>query len=101
MAGCPPWGLAGLTMRTGAVVARRLVWGYDMLDGAEALRLGVADHCVPEGAALTRAIEIAQKMARLPAVAVDATKRFFRDQTASKRRGAGSRSRPAIRRMLR
>lgn len=75
----PPWGLKALCNRTGPVTARRLTWGFERLDGTEALRLGVADYCVPAGTALDRAREIARQLAALPDTAVRSTKAFFQD----------------------
>jgi len=73
----PPWGLKVLCNRTGPVTAQRLTWGFETLDGREAMRLGVADYCVPEGAALDRARAVAAQLAALPETAVRSTKAFF------------------------
>lgn len=75
----PPWGLKALCNRTGPVTARRLTWGFETLDGSEALRLGVADYCVPEGGALARARDLAAQLAALPEAAVRSTKAFFQN----------------------
>lgn len=75
----PPWGLKALSARVGPVTARRLTWGFEKLDGHEALRLGVADYCVGEGQALARATELAAQLAALPRPAVRSTKLFFQD----------------------
>lgn len=73
----PPWGLGALVARVGPTKARLLTWGAEPIDGAEALRLGVADYSTPAGEALARAIALAEKFAALPREAVASTKRFF------------------------
>lgn len=73
----PPWGIEPLVSRCGAVVARRLVWGCEPLDGTEAVRIGVADALAPIGHVLAAALERATVLAALPTVAVAATKRYF------------------------
>lgn len=78
----PPWGLETLVNRVGLTRARQLVWGGAAFDGDEALRLGVADHVVDDGGALTRAVEIAGNLAKLPAVAVASTKLYFATKAA-------------------
>lgn len=76
----PPWGLKALAGRVGNATARRLVWGYEVLDGAMALQVGVADYCVPEGAALGEAVKIATRIAGLPRNAVTSTKLYFQSE---------------------
>ncbi len=73
----PPWGLQALTARVGPVNARLLTWGITTVDGAEALRLGVADVMAEDGAALSLAIDLADRLAGLPMSAVQSTKRYF------------------------
>lgn len=73
----PPWGLQTLIARTGPVNARLITWGITDMDGAEALRLGVADRLADDGAALSEACLLAERLAALPADAVRSTKRFF------------------------
>jgi len=73
----PPWGLGALLARVGPVVARRLTWGAEAIDGARAAALGVADEAVEAGQALEKAISLADSLARLPARAVRSTKEFF------------------------
>jgi enoyl-CoA hydratase/carnithine racemase len=80
----PPWGLETLVARVGPVTARRLTWGSEPLDGAEAHRLGVADY-LAEGDVVAEAVAIAGRLAGLPAPAVSATKRYF--SFAAARRG--------------
>lgn len=76
----PPWGLRALVARVGPSVARRLVWGYEALDGTTAQRLGIADYCVPEGSAREEAVSIATRIASLPRHAVTSTKLFFQSE---------------------
>jgi enoyl-CoA hydratase/carnithine racemase len=73
----PPWGLRALTARVGPVVGRRLTWGMDPIDGAEAYRLGVVDYVTDDGQASAKARDLAGKIAQMPAPAVTSTKRFF------------------------
>jgi len=79
----PPWGLQTLVARAGPVKARLIVWGILPMDGAEAVRLGVADVLAEDGAALETAREIATSLAALPAAAVRSTKRFFESAACS------------------
>lgn len=76
----PPWGLKALAARVGPATARRLVWGFEVLDGATALSLGVADYCVPTGTALAAAKETAARLAALPRNAVRSAKRYFQSE---------------------
>jgi enoyl-CoA hydratase/carnithine racemase len=73
----PPWALASLAARVGPVTARRLTWGGEPIDGAEAFRLGLADYLVDKDAVDREALAIATRLSQLPKVAVAATKRFF------------------------
>lgn len=73
----PPWGLKALAVRVGPVAARRLTWGFEVLDGPKAVSLGVADFSVAPGEALAHARELASQVAALPAPAVRSTKHFF------------------------
>lgn len=73
----PPWGLGALLARVGPVVARRLTWGAEPIDGVKAFDLGVADEVAEAGHALEKAISIAESLARLPSNAVRSTKEFF------------------------
>lgn len=79
----PPWGLQTLLARTSPANARLITWGITEIDGAEALRLGVADMVAPDGEALTVACDIATRLAALPANAVASTKRFFETTCAA------------------
>jgi len=73
----PPWALGSLSARVGPVAARRLVWGSEPIDGAEAHRIGLADYLVAKENVEAEAIAIATRLAALPRVAAAATKRFF------------------------
>ncbi len=73
----PPWGLQTLLARVGPVRARLLTWGVTEVDGAEALRLGLADVLAEDGTALAEAQRLAERLAALPANAVRSTKRYF------------------------
>ena len=72
----PPWGLETLVARVGPVTARRLTWGSEPLDGAEAHRLGIADY-LAGGDVVFEALAVAKRLAALPAPAVAATKQYF------------------------
>ncbi|MCW5619733.1 MAG: enoyl-CoA hydratase/isomerase family protein [Burkholderiales bacterium] len=76
----PPWGMDSIIARCGPVVARRLVWGAETIDGTEAHRLGIADSLAPEGQASQQALALARRLALLPQPAVAATKRYFSAQ---------------------
>jgi enoyl-CoA hydratase/carnithine racemase len=73
----PPWGLRALTARVGAVTARRLTWGIDPINGAEAYRLGIVDYLTNDGEAAIKALDLARKIAHMPTPAVTSTKQFF------------------------
>lgn len=73
----PPWGLQTLAARVGVVRARQLTWGAEAFDGADALRLGVADLIADPGQSKARALDLAAKLAALPPKAVAGTKQFF------------------------
>ena len=72
----PAWGLHAVEDRVGRPAARRLAWGCEMLDGAAAFRLGLADH-LSEAAAITDALAVATALARLPKAQSAAVKRYF------------------------
>lgn len=78
----PPWGLESLVNRVGLARARQLVWGGRPFDGAEAVRLGVADHVADDGGAEALAVALAAGLARLPRPAVASTKLYFATQAA-------------------
>ena len=72
----PAWGLGAVERRCGVTAARRLSWGIDTLDGAEAVRVGLAD-VLAEGEALGTAFEIATRLAALPQAQARAVKTYF------------------------
>jgi enoyl-CoA hydratase/carnithine racemase len=74
----PPWGLQTLAARVGVVRARQLTWGADVIDGAEAHRLGVADVLTGSRESLPAAMALASRLAALPPAAVAGTKQFFK-----------------------
>lgn len=73
----PPWGLETLVARLGPVAARRLAWGGEVCDGAEAYRIGLADYLAEDGQALEKAREVALRLSSLPDVAVASVKAYF------------------------
>lgn len=73
----PPWALASLTARVGPVIARRLVWGGESIDGTEAYALRLVDFLVPKDKVDEEALAAATRLAKLPRAAVASTKRFF------------------------
>jgi enoyl-CoA hydratase len=68
-------GTQRLTRLCGRAVAARLIFGAEILDGADAVRLGVGQWAVPDAELATRACEIAQRIAALPAAALTASKK--------------------------
>jgi len=83
----PPWGLETLIARVGVAKARQLVFGGRPFDGAEAVRVGVADHLADEGGALALALDIGRELTRLPRQAIASTKLYFATHAA--REGEG------------
>jgi enoyl-CoA hydratase/carnithine racemase len=73
----PPWGIEALLRRVGIARARWLVWGAEAVSGIDALRLGLAEEAVAAGNVVSRAMEIATRLAAMPAESVRATKQFF------------------------
>jgi len=73
----PPWALASLSVRVGAVAARRLAWASEPISGTEAHQLKLADYLVAQADVDNEAIALAGRLAALPRVAVASTKRFF------------------------
>lgn len=59
--------------------AKELIFTGDMIDAAEAYRIGLADHLVPAGEALTRARAIAEKILKRGPVAVRLAKKAVND----------------------
>lgn len=60
--------------------ARKLVLSNELVDGPEALRLGLFDEVIEAGAVFPRAVELAVEMAAFPADVYAATKRELRSQ---------------------
>ena len=75
----PPWGIEALARRVGIARARWLVWGTGTLSGADAVRLGLAEEEAPAERVLEMARDTAARLAKLPPVSAQATKRFFRE----------------------
>jgi enoyl-CoA hydratase len=63
--------------------ARSLVLGNRLIDGPEALRLGLFDELLPPDAVLARALALASELVSFPADVYAATKRELRNQTIS------------------
>lgn len=72
-----PWGLQALTARVGAVAARRLCFATEVLDGCQAMQLGLVDHLVEPGQAFDVAMMLGARLAALSPNAVSSVKRFF------------------------
>jgi enoyl-CoA hydratase len=64
-----------------AHAARNLVVSNRLIDGSEALRLGLFDEALAPDAVLPRAIELARELAAFPGDAFAATKRELRGRT--------------------
>jgi enoyl-CoA hydratase/carnithine racemase len=58
----------------GTARAKELALLRERLDAHEALRVGLVTEVVPEGEALPRALELAERLAKLPALALSLTK---------------------------
>ena len=67
---------------------RRLVLSNELIDGTEALRLGLFDEVLAPDAVAERAIQIATEMAAFPADVYAATKRELRNQPLAAIRAA-------------
>jgi enoyl-CoA hydratase/carnithine racemase len=67
-------GTQRLTRLCGPALAKRLILGAEVLDGAAAAALGVVHWAAPRGELPARASEIATRIADLPAVALAASK---------------------------
>ena len=75
LGGLPSFGLQRFVRAVGASQAKRLVLTGDRVDAKEALRIGLIDVLVPEGAALREALAIAGRIAKHPTVSVQLNKR--------------------------
>jgi 2-(1,2-epoxy-1,2-dihydrophenyl)acetyl-CoA isomerase len=75
----PDWGgLHTLTRLVGPARALELMWTGDLLDAAEALRLGLVTRVLPPDALLPETLAFAERLARAPAVAITAIKQSVR-----------------------
>lgn len=77
-----------LVRAVGPARAKELVLLRERVDAAEAHRIGLIAEVVPEGTALERGVEIAERLAALPPLAVEIAKRAI-DQMADSSREAG------------
>ena len=68
-------GTQRLTRLCGRSVASRLILGAEVVDGADAVRLGIAQWAVARAELATCAAKIAQNIAGLPAAALSASKK--------------------------
>ena len=71
-------GTQRLVRTVGKQVASMLLLTGEQLTGERAFQLGLVAECVPVGQTLARALELAQKAARMPPKAVAATRRVLR-----------------------
>lgn len=71
----PAWGLEAVASRVGRPRARRLSWGVDTLDGTGAAAMGLADEICED--VLAAALDLARRLAQLPALQAAAVKRYF------------------------
>jgi enoyl-CoA hydratase len=81
-------GLFRLPELVGPARAMELMYLGDPIDAREAYRLGVVSEVVPDGEALTRAIELGRRISRRPKEAVAAIKRGVRESSSLDRQGA-------------
>jgi enoyl-CoA hydratase/carnithine racemase len=67
-------GTQRLTLLCGQGVAKRLILGAEVVDGAEATRLGIVEWAVPAGELQVQARRLAERVAALPAASLAACK---------------------------
>ncbi|MBI2754101.1 MAG: enoyl-CoA hydratase/isomerase family protein [Betaproteobacteria bacterium] len=67
-------GTQRLTLLCGQGVAKRLILGTEVIDGAEAARLGIVQWAVPAGELQVQARRLAERVAALPAASLAACK---------------------------
>jgi enoyl-CoA hydratase/carnithine racemase len=79
----PPWGIEPVVQRCGPVRARRVLWGAQAMDAAEAHALGLVDTLCAPGEARATAMALAQQLAALPPLAARGVKRYLRDPARS------------------
>jgi len=77
-----------LTRALGPARAKELILLRDRFDAAEALRLGVVAEVTPAGEALVRALELAERIAALPPLAVRVAKQAIDAAAESPRHAA-------------
>ena len=71
----PAWGLQHVEVRTGRPVARRISWGLETLDGANAAALGLADYLAEDP--LSEALALGRRLAALPRTQAASVKDYF------------------------
>ncbi len=77
----PGWGLSQrLPRRVGQRKAREMSFSGLPVDGVEAARIGLANHCVPDDALEAKVAELAQAIAGQSRHSVFAYKRLYREQ---------------------
>jgi enoyl-CoA hydratase/carnithine racemase len=70
-------GIPKLPRLIGVGMAKELTLTGDLIDGNEALRIGLVNHVYPEGIFLDKAFELAKRIAKNPPIAAKFTKRAF------------------------
>lgn len=71
----PAWGLHSVLRRCGETRSRRLSWGIDVVDGARAVQMGLADELAEEP--LQAALALGRKLAKLPRDQAGYVKEYF------------------------
>jgi enoyl-CoA hydratase/carnithine racemase len=85
----PSWGGTHRLVRLlGPARAKELILLRERVDAAAALAVGLVTEVVPEGESLTRALELAERLAGLPPLAVSVTREVI-DTMAESSRSAG------------
>jgi enoyl-CoA hydratase len=80
-------GTQRLTRLCGRAAAARLIFGAEIIDGAEAVRLGIGQWAVAGTDVATRACEIVQRIAALPSAALFGSKKCIAAATEPGDRG--------------
>lgn len=73
----PGFGLATLVDRVGLATARRIAFGAESFDGAQAVAIGLADVLSDPAGPLDQAVARAESLARVPARAIRSVKHYF------------------------
>ncbi|MEK4627229.1 MAG: enoyl-CoA hydratase [Solibacillus sp.] len=68
-----------MKQRLGTVKAKQMIWEGKVLNGEEALNLGLIDHNVPEGAASTAVDQLVGKLLASPILAMIETKQILHE----------------------